>query len=119
MAGYSIGFTLPADQIFRLFALLSRGEAGSGGGRNIVGFIIAAALATAIAVAVDLWLKDARDSKRHRDVGDDAKEIKASGWSYRGSDWIIVASTVVCAFTLFAMAAYAITAMVGERIALG
>ena len=120
MVGYSIGFTLLADRLFRFFARLSLGEAAVDDGRDILGFIIAAALAAAIAVAVDLWLKGRRGSREHaRRRAAAAKDMKASGWSYRRRDWVIVASTVVCAFTLFAMAAYAITAMVDERIALG
>ena len=122
MAVFSIGFTLLVDRLCRFFARLASGEAATDAGREILGFIIAAALAAAIAVAVDLWLKGAQGRGRHarqRPGVDAAKDAKAPGSSYRGRDWVIVASTVVCAFTLFAMAAYAITAMVDERIALG
>ena len=122
MAVFSIGFTLLVDRLCRFFARLASGEAVTDAGRAILGFIVAAALAAVIAVALDLWLKDARSRRRYarqRLGGDAAKDAKAPGSSYRGRDWVIVASTVVCAFTLFAMAAYAITAMVGERIALG
>jgi hypothetical protein len=122
MAVFSIGFTLLADRLCRFFTRLSSGEAATEAGKEILGFIVAAALAAAIAVVVDLWLNDARARRRYsrqRSGGDAAKGAKAPGWSHRGRDWVIIAGTVVCAFTLFAMAAYAITAMVGERIALG
>ena len=122
MAGYSIGFTRLVDRLFVFFARFSLSEAAIGDGREILAFMIAAALAAAIAVAVDLWLKSTRDRRHHshrRPAGDAVKDTKTPGWSYRGRDWVIVASTVVYAFTLFAMAAYAIMAMVDERIALG
>lgn len=91
-------------------------------GWAILGFIVAIAFVAVAAVVLDLWLDFAKGRRRYRQRRDDERAvrgIKAPGWNYRGHSWVFVAGTVVCAFTLFAMAAYAITAIVGERIALG